>query len=210
MNGIKKKFILASLLGVSLVALFGVAQQQISADEDDERQYPTANDIEIHTVFSFRDAVEESDSFQIYDQVSGFDRGAESPVFTLQGAVDYDRVHLYEAADMTFLHGPSETNHDYGQFDVDVYLHKDGTVFRYFKYSDCSVISYKVQTLFDKEEGWFTSKGFATVDQFQFACNGYKPNNPVFDAVNSSDEKADTQSSLDLKNTQTWADSYRQ
>jgi hypothetical protein len=37
MTGIKKKFILASLLGISLVALFGVAQQQIFADEIDEK-----------------------------------------------------------------------------------------------------------------------------------------------------------------------------
>jgi hypothetical protein len=65
-------------------------------------------------VFSFRGAVEEYDSFQVYDQVSGFDRGVESPAFTLQGAVDYNRVYLYEAADMTFLHGPSETNPNYG------------------------------------------------------------------------------------------------
>ncbi len=209
MTTMKKKFILATMLSISLATLFGVTHQQISAEETDEKKYVTANDIEIHTVFSFRGVVEESSGFQIYNQVSGFDRDAESPVFTLQGAVDYDRTHLYNAADMTFLHGPSGTNHDYGQFDVDVYLNKDGVVFRQFEYSDCSITNYKVDTHFDKEEGWSTSKGFATVDQFEFSCNGYKPINPLFDMMQSSGDRADTQSSLDLKDTQSWTEMYK-
>ena len=209
MTTVKKKFIIATMLSLSLVTLFGVTHQQISAEGTDEKKYVTANDIEIHTVFSFRGVVEESDGFQIFNQVSGFDRDVESPVFTLQGAVNYDRIHLYNAADMTFLHGPSGTNHDYGQFDVDVYLNKDGVVFRQFEYSDCSITNYKVDTLSDKEEGWSTSKGFATVDQFEFSCNGYKPINPLSDMMQSSSDKADTQSSLDLKDTQAWTESYK-
>ncbi len=204
-----KSFLLASLLTVSLVAMFGITQQQISAEETDEKQYVRGNDVEIHTVFSFRDAVEESSSFQLYDQISGFDRANESAVFTLEGAVNYDRVYLYEAADMTFVRGLSNVNHDYGKFDVDVYLQKDGVTFRQFEYSDCSISDYVVTTQSDKEEGWTTSKGFTTTDVFEFECNGYLPGNPLFDQMNSNVDKADTENSLDLRNTQTWNEAYQ-
>ncbi len=189
--------------------MLGVTLQQISAEETDEKQYARANDITIHTEFIFRDAVEKSDGFQIYEQVSGFDQTSDSPVFKLIGAVDYDRTYLYEAADMTFQRGVINTQHDYGQFDADVYLQKEGVTFRHFEYFDCSISEYRVVTLFDKEEGWFTSKGFATVDEFEFECNGYKPNNPLFDSVNASNGKANTQSSMDLKDTQSWSDIYK-
>ena len=207
----KKKFVLASLLTVSLVALLGVTQQQqISAEETDEKQYTRANDVTIHTEFTFRDAVEESDGFQIYHQASGFDRISDSVVFSLTGVVNYDRVYLYEAADMTFQRGVTNTQHEYGQFDVDVYLQKDGVTFRHFEYSDCNIIDYTVDTLFDKEEGWSTSKGFATVDEFEFECNGYMPHNPLFDSMNAANEyMPSTQSSMDLRDTQTWANTYK-
>jgi hypothetical protein len=209
MTTIKKKFILASLLTVSMVALFGISQQQISAEETDEKQYVRGNDVEIYTVFSFRDAVEESGSFQIFEQLSGFDRISESAVFKLEGAVNYDRIYLYEAADMTFVRGVTNTQHDYGQFDVDVYLQKDGVTFRQFEYSDCNIVDYHVSTQSDKEEGWTTSKGFTTIDVFEFECNGYTPNNPLFDQMNVGDYSADTQSSMDLKDTQTWSNEYK-
>ncbi len=211
MTTTRKTFAVASLFTVSLNAMFGIAtsQQQISAEENDEKQYPRANDVEVHTEFTFRDAVEISDGFQIYEQVSGFDRINDSAVFKLTGAVDYDRMYLYEAADMTFVRGVTNVQHDYGQFDVTVRLQKDGTAFRTFEYTDCSIIDYKVDTLTDKEEPWFTSKGFATVDEFEFECNGYAPVNPLFDSVVSAGNVASTQSSMDLRDTQTWSDSYR-
>jgi hypothetical protein len=210
MTTTKKKFIFASLLTVSLVALLGVTQQQISAEETDEKQYVRGNDVTIHTEFTFRDAVEKSDGFQIFEQVSGFDRISDSAVFNLAGAVNYDRTYLYEAADMTFQMGVTNTQHDYGQFDVDIYLQKDGATFRHFEYSDCNLSNYAVDTMFDKEEGWTTSKGFTTIDEFEFECNGYKPLNPLFDSMNAADSyKASTESSMDLRDTQTWSNIYK-
>ncbi|QMU55133.1 MAG: hypothetical protein GKS07_09740 [Nitrosopumilus sp.] len=209
MTTTKKKFILASLLAISMVAMFGITQQQISAEETNEKQYVRGNDVEIYTVFSFRESVEESGSFQIFEQLSGFDRVNESAVFKLEGAVNYDRIYLYEAADMTFVRGVTNVQHDYGQFDVDVYLQKDGVTFRQFEYSDCNIVDYHVSTQSDKEEGWTTSKGFTTIDEFEFECNGYTPNNPLFDQMNSNVSKADTQNSMDLKDTQTWSDVYK-
>ena len=210
MTTIKKKFILASLLTVSLVTLFGVTQQQISAEETDEKQYVRGNDVTIRTEFTFRDTVEKSDGFQIFKQVSGFDRTSDSTVFNLAGAVNYDRMYLYEAADMTFQRGVTNIQHDYGQFDVDIYLQKDGTIFRHFEYSDCNIVDYTVDTMFDKEEGWTTSKGFTTIDEFEFECNGYMPHNPLFESINAADRyNASTESSMDLRDTQSWSDVYR-
>ncbi len=205
----QKKIILASVLTISLVTLFGMTQPQIFAEETDEKQYTKANDVAIHTVFSFREAIEESDGFQVYKQMSGFDRDSESPAFKLEGVMDFDRAYLYEAADMTFLRGSSNIQHMYGQFDVDVYLHKNGETLRHFKYSDCSVSDYKVVTLFDKEEGWTTSKGFATIDEFEFECSGYEPNNPLINLMKTNGYHANTESSLDLRDTQTWSDLYK-
>ena len=146
---IQKKLILASVLAISLVTLFGMAQPQIFAEETDEKQYTKANNIAIHAVFGFGEVIEESDSFQVYQQLSGFDRDFESPIFKLEGVMDFDRTYLYEAVDMAFEMGIRNIQHNYGQFDVDVYLHKDGETLRHFKYADCSVSDYKVVTLFD-------------------------------------------------------------
>lgn len=193
---------------VSLALLIGITQgTQILAEEADEKKYTNANDVTIHTVFTFREAVEESDGFQVYKQMSGFDRQTESPMFKLEGVVDYDRVYLYEATDMAYNRGITQTQHKYGHFDVDIYLHKEGMTLRHFKYSDCSVIDYQVVTLFDKEEGWTTSKGFAIIDEFEFECSGYQPNNPLYDLMKTNGYQVSTQSSLDLDNNiETWED----
>jgi len=204
MTIIQKKWILPVVLIVSLVTISGI----IFAEETNEKQYTKANDVAIRTVFEFRAGIEESDGFQAYTQMSGFDR-FESPTFKLEGVMDFDRPYLYEAVDMAFYRGISDKQHNFAQFDVDVYLHKDGITLRHFKYVDCSVSDYKVVTLFDKEEGWTTSKGFATIDEFEFECAGYKPNNPIYDLMKTNVYKADTESSLDLRDTQTWSDLYK-
>ncbi len=203
-----KKVILASFMIVSLALLISMAQgTQILAEEVDEKKYTTANDVAIHTVFTFREAVEESDGFQVYKQMAGFDRQSETPTFKLEGVVDSSRVYLYEAADMAYRRGLSGSQHMYGQFDADIYLHKEGMTLRHFKYSDCKVIDYEVTTLFDKEEGWTTSKGFAIIDEFEFGCNGYQPNNPLYDLMKTNGYKVSSQSSLELDNNMpTWED----
>jgi hypothetical protein len=209
MTTTQKKLILASVLMVSLVALVEMTQPQIFAEETEEKQYTKANNVAIHTVFEFREGTEESDGFQVYKQMSGFDRISETPTFKLEGVMDFGRAYLYEAADMAFIRGTSNAQHNYAQFDVDIYLHKDGTTLRHFKYDNCSVSDYKVVTLFDKEEGWTTSKGFATIDEFEFECSGYSPNNPLIDLMKTNGYHAETISSLDLRDTQTWSDLYR-
>ncbi len=207
-KSVTKKIILGSIIIASLAILVGITQvNQIVAEELDEKKYTSANDIAIHTVFAFREAVEESDGFQVYRQMAGFDRQSESPTFKLEGVVDSDRVYLYEAADMAYHRGIADSQHMYGQFDVDIYLHQEGTTLRHFTYTDCAVIDYEVITLFDKEEGWTTSKGFAIIDEFEFRCNGYTPNNPLYDLMKTNGYKVSSQSSLDLdNNVPTWED----
>ena len=194
----------------SLSILVGTTQvNQIVAEESDEKKYTSANEIAIHTVFTFRAAVEESDGFQVYKQMGGFDRQSEAPTFKLEGVLDSDRVYLYEAADMAYTRGMIDTQHMYGQFDVDIYLHKEGMTIRHFKYADCTVIGYEVTTLFDKEEGWTTSKGFAIIDEFEFQCNGYEPNNPLYDLmkINGYTVQSNSKSINDLyEKPLTWED----
>ncbi|MBA4717732.1 MAG: hypothetical protein HRO68_00910 [Nitrosopumilus sp.] len=134
---------------------------------------------------------------------------SEKPTFKLEGIMDFDKPHLYEAADITSKRGVYNLGYNYAQFDVDVYLHKNGETLRHFKYFDCSVLDYKVITLFDKEEGWTTSKGFATIDEFEFECNGYSPGNPLLDLMKTNGYTSNQESSLDLRDTQTWSDLYR-
>ncbi len=181
------KTILASVMIISLVLLIGMTQgTTIFAEEVDKKKYTAANDIAIHTVFTFREAIEESDGFQVYKQMSGFDLQTESPVFKLEGVVDFDRVYLYAAADMSYHRGINNSQHSYGQFDVDIYLNQEEITLRHFKYTNCSVMDYDVTTLFDKEEGWNTDKGFAIIDEFEFECSGYKPINPLYDMMKTN------------------------
>ena len=208
MTTIQKKLIFTLALALSVTTLSVLGQSQIFAQETDEKQFTKASNIDIHTVFSFSDGVEESNSFQAYNQMSGFNKNIESPTFKLQGVVDFDRPILYEATDIIYQRGITNTQHNYGQFDVDIYLKKDGITLRHFHYTSCTVADYKVSTLFDKEEGWNTSKGFATIDEFEFKCIGYSPNNPLYDLMKTT-YKAETQSSLDLRDTQGWSELYK-
>lgn len=204
----QNKVILASVLAVSLMAVSIMVIPEIFAAEKEENQYTKANNVAIHVVFTFREAVESSDSFQAFTQVAGFDRSEESPAFNLIGEMDFDRAYLYEAADMTSDRGVDNSQHEYGQFDVEVYLHKDKTSIRQFSYVDCRVTDYTVETLFDKEEGWTTSKGFATLDNFEFACSGLQAANPQYEILNDNSYNGISQSSMDLKNTSTWPKTF--
>ena len=184
MNTIQNKTILTSILVISLAILVGITQPLAFAEESHESQYTQANQVEIYTEFSFREAVEKSYGFQVYNQISGF--GGEShPSFKLEGHVSADKLYLYEAVDSTHSVG-SNTFSKYGQFDVDIYLQQGESVLRHFNYVDCRVIDYQVTTLFDKEEGWNTSKGFAVIDEFTFECAGFHPYSPMYELMKNN------------------------
>ena len=184
MNTIQNKTILTSILVISLVTLVGITQPLAFAEEPHESQYTQANQVEIYTEFSFREAVEKSYGFQVYNQISGF--GGEShPSFKLEGHVSAEKLYLYEAVDSTHSVGGNHFS-KYGQFDVDIYLQQGESVFRHFSYVDCRVTDYQVTTLFDKEEGWNTSKGFAVIDEFTFECAGFHPYSPMYELMKNN------------------------
>lgn len=128
------------------------------------------------------------------------------PSFVLEGIVGdfpllYKRVD--EAVKINQIEGASRAHE---LFDVDVSLIHDGMITRGFSYSECRVIDYDVKTLTNKEETYF--KGHALANTFEFECHGYKPYDPIYNAMFDID-KADTISSMDLRETQDWSDVYK-
>ena len=187
---------------VAITALLMPGQMtEIIAEE--KEGYKAANGVVIKTYFKPNGEILDSD-FQVYKQLppnnklqKNFASSNGAPMFLLEGVVNEDRAFLYEAADQAFLHGTSFRNDfPYSEVDIRIVLEKEGIPLREFAYDRCRVHDYTVETLFDKEEGWF-GKGFATVDKFKFQCQGYHPLNPLMDFDNSHEE-ADTISSMDL------------
>ena len=87
--------------------------------------------------------------------------------------------------------------------DIDVDIISDGQVIRGFNYVNCRAINYDVDTDADKEESYAKNK-FALENLFDFECQGYHPNNPTYDTMFSV-EPANTESSIDLRNTDRWS-----
>ncbi len=192
---------------LSIVSISGFQFNEIVAEENDDTPYTFTNEVEILVVFNGQKGTLETDGFQIFKQLSGFDKNNEAPKFKLEGAVSDKHPILYEAADYTFEKQGMTGNGPYDQFSVDVILHKDGSVFRQFSYTNCALDYYEVDTLFDKEEGWNTSKGFTILDEFTFACSGYKPSNPTFELQKTNGYSLGSVSTMDLEtDLLTWED----
>ena len=189
-----KLVLIVILLVIASISLISIKYATVFAEEK-VKESDSVNDIVIKTVFHFRAGEEEIDSFKVFSQISGFIR-TKSPVFALQGVVDGDRPLLYEAVDRAFQQ-PNSQN-EYSEFDVDVYLHNGDSTFRHFVYTDCSVQNYFVDTEFDKEETYSGKTKFAVVDKFEFLCRGFDLENPVYDKMLK--DKQNTEESL-MKHT---------
>ena len=90
--------------------------------------------------------------------------------------------------------------------DIDVDIVSNGEIIRGFNYVNCRAIDYTVETNANSEESYVKNK-FALENVFDFECQGYHPNNPAYDAMYKV-EKANTQSSKDLRNTQDWRSDF--
>ncbi len=90
--------------------------------------------------------------------------------------------------------------------DIDVDLVSGGEVIRGFNFVNCRAIDYTVETETNKEESYVKNK-FALENIFDFECQGYHPNNPAYDAMFYV-EKANTQSTFDLRNTDQWGPGF--
>ena len=130
-----------------------------------------------------------------------FTRKVTYPTIEFRGIVG-DYPLLYNHVDENLkIQGVSGTQLK-NLVDIDVDIVSDGEVIRGFNYVNCRTINYDVDTNANKEESYSKNK-FALENLFDFECQGFHPNNPIYDAMFSF-EQANTESSKDLRNTDRW------
>ena len=148
--------------------------------------YPTVHDMSLVVVHDSTQGILHSKDFTYFSQLSGFDRNIvngkvspDKPSFVLEGIVTPNHQPLYNMVDYVWEMKDNGYRMNYAQNDFYVALVQDDIPVRVFKYSDCRVTNYMVDTLYD---GVFTydpngGSGRAFVDKFTFECEGYKPLN---------------------------------
>ena len=130
-----------------------------------------------------------------------FTRKTTYPTIELRGIVG-DYPMLYNNVDGTLkIQGVNGAQSEV-LVDIDVDLVSDKEVIRGFNFVNCRAIDYVISTSTNSEESYVKDK-FALENIFDFECQGYHPNNPLYDAMYDV-EKADTPSTFDLRNTQDW------
>jgi len=158
-----------------------------------------ANGLRVMTTITYNNGVETLE-FPIFRQGNVLSKA--NPTFELEGIVG-DYPFLYKRVDDNLkIQGVSGANIMTELFDVDVNL-VNGEIVRGFNYSKCRVVDYVVASDMNKEESYIKGK-FALENTFDFECQGYHPNNPMYDVMLNPYKKADTISSLDLRNTDDW------
>ena len=158
-----------------------------------------ANGLRVMTTFTFSNAVEKLE-FPIFKQGDVLSKA--NPTFELEGIVG-DYPLLYKRVDDSLsLQSVSGANMMTELFDVDVNL-VNGEIVRGFNYSNCRVVDYDVGSDMNKEESYIKGN-FALENTFDFECQGYHPNNPIYDIMFNTYTKSDTISSNDLRNTDDW------
>ena len=187
-------------------------------NEQPNHEFPTSGNVHAVATFTFANGQEVVD-FPNFDQgdilglraVENQDDDADEnvsrqfssiPTFELTGIVGNTPL-LYDTVDKNLkLQGQTGSHQNLDLFSVDIDLVVDDKVVRGFNYNECRVTDYVVQSQRDKEESYF--KGFALSNTFDFECQGYHPNNPIYDAMYEV-ESGNNISSMDLRDTQDWA-----
>ena len=149
---------------------------------------------------------EQSDVITTSERVSSddtFNKKSVYPTFELRGVVgDYPILYNYVDDNRRLHHvGGATSMRDF--VDVEIKIVKDGDTLRGFDYSHCRPLDYVVTTETDKEESYVKNK-FALINIFEFECQGYHPNNPVYDLMHNTYDKADTLNTNDLRSTDQW------
>jgi hypothetical protein len=154
--------------------------------------------------FDFNSA-RETINFPLFEQSDILSKS--NPTFELGGIVG-DYPLLYKRVDDAVKFNQMATGASFGQelFDVGVTLMYDEIQVREFSYTNCRVVDYVVESQTNKEETYF--KGNALSNTFEFECQGYHPSDLIYNAMFDT-VKADTQSSMDLRDTQTWSDAFK-
>ena len=134
-----------------------------------------------------------------------FTRKATYPTLELRGIVgDYPILYNYVDDNLTYQNSRGTQNRVL--VDVDVDIVSNGEVIRGFNYVNCRVTNYDVDTEANNEESYVKNK-FALENIFTLECQGYHPNNPIYDAMFNV-EKANTESTFDLRNTDQWSPGF--
>jgi len=139
----------------------------------------------------------------VYDQTSGFKKG-DPVVFRLVGLSGIDKIGLYQLADKSAQQRFGSQIDPINQFDVTVAIVHNEEVLHQFKYNECKIEDYRVDTLFDADETFSGKTKFAIIDQFEFECKGYDPETPLFEKIKQKVLEMDTTSTMDLIPGVTW------
>ncbi|WP_428324588.1 hypothetical protein [Nitrosopumilus sp.] len=134
-----------------------------------------------------------------------FTRKTVSPTLELRGIVgDYPLLYHHVDYNIQFqsVKGTALKN----LVDIDVEIVSNGETIRGFNYSTCRATDYTVETNPNTEES-YVKNTFALESVFDFECQGYTPNNPIYDAMFEM-ESADNISSADLRNTHDWGKGF--
>jgi len=176
----------------------------------------TIGDTKIRAVFNFNLLGKEVvDSFRIFDQLEGYQKG-DVVMFQLLGGVGPDKQKLYTTTDKAYSLKESgrTASTDYFDFEVDIYLFKRGDeiAFRHLMYQSCDVKDYSVITLHDGDETFSGKTKFTIADAFTFVCTGYNPHCPLCIQGEQSLGKGTSEqiSSSDLpESMKTWEDWFK-
>ena len=155
--------------------------------------------VRVMTIFTFDDGVEKLE-FPIFKQGNVLSKS--NPTFELEGIVG-DYPLLYKRVDENLkIQSVSGANLMTELFDVDVNI-VNGETIRGFNYSKCRVIDYDVGSAMNSEENYIKAQ-FSLENTFEFECQGYHPNNPLYDMMFKSNIESSAISSKDLRNTDDW------
>jgi len=134
-----------------------------------------------------------------------FTRKAAYPSLELRGIVgDYPLLYNHVDDSLT-IQGVIGTNNR-NLADIDIKIVSGDEEIRGFNYSNCRSTNYIVSTDPNTEESYVKNK-FALESVFDFECQGYTPNNPVYDTMFSVPQ-ANTESTKDLRNTDRWSPQF--
>jgi hypothetical protein len=185
----------------------------------------TDKGLDVFTTFTFADGIETIE-FSMFKQsevltttekvnddngqkllaADAFTRKTTYPTMELRGIVgDYPLLYNYVDTDNLKFQNSAGTQNRV-LVDVDVDIVSNGEVIRGFNYVNCRVTNYDVGTEANKEESYVKNK-FALENLFDLECQGYHPNNPIYDTMFSVPQ-ADTESTNDLRNTDRWAPEF--
>ncbi|MCV0373640.1 MAG: hypothetical protein K5793_08830 [Nitrosarchaeum sp.] len=139
-------------------------------------------DVRTFVTFEFDKGVEKIE-FPIFHLTSGYgeDTRNTSVSFKVEGIVGNHQL-LNEAIETArkvsgFKNGPNT------DFEALVQFVSGDKVLRELDFRDCRIDSYKLTTLFDKEEGFTGKSGFVHVDDIGVECIGLSPKNTMYEKM---------------------------